>query len=228
MSEDSGRLKKLRKKDKMANIIPAILARDSIEFAQRIRLVESSVEFVQIDVMDKKFVPFKSWAEPEVIKTIPTPLKYELHLMVADPLTEIKRWKDIKNVKRVIFHIEVKKDAGRIVSALKRKKYKVGIAINPRTPLSKIEKLISRIDTVLFLGVTPGKSGQKFQPNVLKKIQDLRKRFPKVIISVDGGVDLKNAPKLLAAGADTLCAASTVYKSKSPKKVIYQFKNLKK
>ena len=209
------------------NIIPAILARDAIEFAQRLRLVESSVEFVQIDVMDKKFVPYKSWAEPEVIKTIPTPLKYELHLMVADPLAEIKKWKDIKNVKRVIFHIEVKKDQKPIVQALKRKKYKVGIAINPRTPISKIEKLITKIDTVLFLGVTPGRSGQKFQPGVLKKIQDLRKKFPKVTISIDGGVDLKNASKILASGADTLCAASTIYKSKSPKKVIYQFKNLK-
>lgn len=211
----------------MANIIPAILARDAIEFAQRIRLVESSVNFVQIDVMDKKFVPYKSWAEPKIIKTIPTPLKYELHLMVADPLAEIKRWKDIKNVKRVIFHIEVKKNAGRIVQALKRKKYKVGIALNPQTPISKIEKLVPKIDTVLFLGVTPGRSGQEFRHSILKKIQDLRKKFPRVTISIDGGVNLKNAPKLLAAGADTLCTASAIYKNRSPKKAIYQFKNIK-
>jgi len=210
-----------------AKIIPAILARDAIEFAQRLRLVESSVDLVQIDVMDKKFVPYKSWAEPEVIKTIPTPVKFELHLMVADPLAEIKKWKNIKNVERVIFHIEVKKDAHRIVSALKRHKYKVGIAINPRTPLKKIEKLVPKIDTVLFLGVTPGRSEQKFQTSVMKRIQDLRKKFPKVTISIDGGVNLKNAPKLLASGVDTLCAASAIYKSKNPKKVIYQFKNLK-
>ena len=126
----------------------------------------------------------------------------------------------------VIFHIEVKKNASRIVQALKRKKYKVGIAINPKTPLKKIEKLIPKIDIVLFLGVTPGRSGQKFQNNVIKKMQDLQKKFPKVKISVDGGINLKNAPKLIAAGADTLCAASAIYKNKNPKKVIYQFKHI--
>jgi len=211
----------------MAEIIPAILAKDAIDFAQKVRLVESAVPLAQIDVMDKKFVPYQSWAEPEVIKTIPTPLAYELHLMVADPLAEIKRWKNVKNIKRVFFHIEVKKDPSRIVSTLKRKKYKVGIAVNPRTPLKKIEKLIPKIETVLFLGVTPGRSGQKFQNTAIKKIQDWRKKHSKVKISVDGGVNLKNAPQLLAAGADSLCAASTIYKNKNPKKVIYQFKNLK-
>jgi len=211
----------------MAKIIPAVLAKDAIDFAQKIRLVESYVPIVQIDVMDKKFVPYKSWADPEIIKTIPTPLKYELHLMVADPLAEIKKWKNIRNIKKIIFHTEVKKDPDRIVSALKRKKYKVGIAINPKTALKKIEKLVPKIDTVLFLGVTPGRSGQKFQANVIKKIQDLRKMFPRVTISIDGGVNLENAPKLIAAGVDTLCAASAIYKNKNPKKAIYQFKNIK-
>lgn len=211
----------------MPEIIPAILAKDAIDFAQKIRLVESAVPIVQIDVMDKKFVHGSSWADPKIIATIPTPLKYELHLMVADPLAEIEKWKKIKNVKRVIFHVEVKKDARPIVQALKRKKYQIGVAINPRTRIEKIEKIIPKIDLVLFLGVTPGKSGQKFQNIVIKKIQDLRKKFPKATISVDGGVNIKNAPKLIEAGADILCAASAIYKAKRPKKIIYQLKNIK-
>jgi len=197
-------------------IVPAILAKDAIDFAQKLRLVESAVDMVQIDVMDKKFVRYASWADPEIIKTIPTPVDYELHLMVADPLAELAKWKNVKNIKRVIFHIEVKKDAKKIVSAIKRRGFKTGIAINPRTPLAKIERLVPKVELVLFLGVTPGRSGQKLQNKVLEKIRDLRKKFPKAIISVDGGVNLKNAPEIISAGANVLIAESAIYKSRNP------------
>lgn len=210
----------------MVKIIPAILAKDAHDFAKKLRLVEGSVKTVQIDVVDGKFAPFKSWADPEIIKTIPTPLKFELHLMVRDVGREIKKWSKIKNVSRVIFHAETKQNHPKLVQIIKRKKWQAGIALNPRTPLKKIEKLIPRLDTVLILGVTPGRSGQKFQKPVLKKISQLRK-YKKIKIAVDGGVNLKNAQEILAAGADTLCAASAIYKKPYPKKIINQFKQLK-
>jgi len=208
------------------NIIPAILAKDAIDFAQKLRLVESSVDTVQIDIMDKKFVPYQSWADPEIIKTIPTPLEFELHLMVSDPLAEVKKWKKIKNVKTAIFHIEIKKDPAKIIASLKRRGLKVGIALNPRTPLSKIEKLVPKVNQILFLGVTPGRSGQKFQAPVLGKIKTLRKKHPKAIIGIDGGVNLKNAPELIKAGVNSISTASAIYKSKNAKKVINELKKL--
>lgn len=227
------RLKKLEEIEKgslprlEAEIIPAILAKDAIEFAQKARLVESVVKTAQIDIMDKKFVRFESWADPTVIKTIPTPLKYELHLMVRDPDAEIKKFKNIENVIRAIFHIEVKKNHVALVRAIKKNNWQAGVAINPGTSIKRLEKILPLVDLVLFLGVTPGKSGQKFQKSILKKITRLRKIDPRVKISVDGGVNLKNAPQILAAGADSLCAASSIYKSKNIKKTINEFKKLK-
>lgn len=210
----------------MPEIIPAILAKNAIDFAQKLRLVEGAASRVQIDVIDGKFVSPKNWADPEIIKTIPTPIKYDLHLMVADPAAEIKKWKKIKNVKKVIFHIEVKRNHASIVKAIKRLGWQAGAALNPATPIARLRPVIKKINTVLFLGVIPGRSGQKFQPRVLKKIQDLRKISPRVTIQVDGGVNLRNAREILGAGADALCAASVIYKTGNPKKIINEFKKI--
>jgi ribulose-phosphate 3-epimerase len=210
----------------MAKIIPAILAQDAIEFAQKLRLVESSVDTVHIDVTDGKFVPYKNWADPEVVKTIPTKVNYELHLMVCDVAGELAAWKKIENVKRAIFHIEVKKNHIRLVQSIKKNGWQVGVALNPRTSIKRIEKILPLVDAVLFLGVTPGRSGQKFQSQILAKIKALKKNHPHITIEVDGGVKLSNARQIKDAGADALCAASVIYKNKKPKKIINDLKKL--
>jgi len=208
-------------------IIPAILARNALDFAKKLRLIEGAAPVAQIDVVDGKFARPASWAVPEIIKTMPTPIKYELHLMVKDVAQEIKKWSGIKNVKTIIFHAETKQNHKKLIQAIKNKKWQAGIALNPRTPVKKIKALASRLNKILVLGVTPGRSGQKFQKQVLKKISELKTQYPKLDIGVDGGVKLGNAKEILAAGADSLCAASAVYAQKNPKKIIQQFKQIK-
>ncbi|MBU0648570.1 RpiB/LacA/LacB family sugar-phosphate isomerase [Patescibacteria group bacterium] len=217
----------LTKQRREHKIIPAILARDALDFAKKLRLIEGAALLAQIDVVDGKFARPASWADPDIIKTIPTPVKYELHLMVKDSAQEMKKWSGVKNVQTVIFHAETKQNRKKLIQAIKRKKWRAGVALNPRTPIKKIKSLADRLNKILVLGVTPGRSGQKFQKPVLKKISELKKQRPKLIISVDGGVKLGNAEEILAAGADQLCVASAIYRQKNPKKAIQQFKQIK-
>lgn len=197
-------------------VIPAILAKSKKEFTEKIKRVHPYAKFIQIDVMDGFFVPNKTWADPAEIKKMKMP-KYEVHLMVKDIEEEIKKW---AGADRIIFHIEATKNPEKCIKEIKKLKKQVGMAINPETPVAKIKKFLSQIDHVLVMGVNPGFSGQKFQPKVLSKIKKLRLLAPNIKIGVDGGVDKTNAKKLYSVGADTLCAASSIFKSKNVRNAI--------
>ncbi len=209
-----------------SQIIPAVLAKDEIDFAQKIRKVEGVVKWIQIDIMDETLVPFKSFANHEIIRTIINPMEYELHLMVNDPVPIIKDWTEVPNVKRAVIHAEIDKPVELTLKTVKLMGLEVGLAINPETPLVDIEQYIPKIDLLLFLGVTPGQSGQTFQPQVIEKIKEARAKFPDLVISVDGGVKLDNAKQLVTAGANYLCVASGVYGSENPREAIKEFRKL--
>jgi len=207
-------------------IIPAILAKDEIDFAQKIRKVEGAVKWIQIDIMDETLVPFKSFANHDIVKTIINPMEYELHLMVNDPIPTIKDWTEVPNVKRAIIHAEIDKPVELTLKTIKLMELEVGLAINPETPLADIEQYIPKVDLLLFLGVTPGQSGQAFQPDVIEKIKETRAKFPDLVISVDGGVSLENAKKLVEAGANYLCTASAIYKADNAREAIKELRRL--
>ena len=154
-----------------------------------------------------------------MIKRLKLPVEFEVHLMVKDPEITIEEWVDA-GAKRIIFHIEATHKPEECIKTIKRFKREAGIAINPKTKVSKIKKFLPEIDHVLIMGVNPGFSGQKFQPKVLKKIKRLKKIAPNIKIGVDGGVNQKNAKEILRAGADFLCAASAIFKSKNIGKAI--------
>lgn len=203
-------------------IIPAILVKTKREFEHRIKSVMNLVDMVQIDVMDGIFVPNKTWAKTDVIGRLKLPVDFEVHLMVKEPEAVIEDWADA-GAKRIIFHIEATKKPEECIKEIKRFKREAGIAINPKTRISRIGKLLPKISYVLIMGVDPGFSGQEFQPQVLRKIKKLRKLAPNIKIGVDGGVDKKNAKQILDAGANYLSAASAIFKSKNIRKAIDSF-----
>ncbi len=211
------------------NIIPAILAQTQEEFETRLRAAESFTDTVQIDVLDNTCVPFSSWADPEVIKKLQTPLHYELHLMVADVEKYLTLWSPIKNVTRAIFHVEPfsgrENDAHDLLGSIAFYGWETGLAVNPETGVATLEPFVEKINTALFLGVNPGQSGQSFQPAALKKIRAFKAAHPNILVAVDGGVNAGTIPALKATGVDVLCVASAIFGADDPRAA---FLNLQK
>jgi ribulose-phosphate 3-epimerase len=207
----------------MIQLIPAINTSEKEDFIEKISsLKKDGVHTVQIDITDGKFTQWESWADPEVIQNIKTNMELELHLMVKNPITEIKKWYGVQNVRRIIIQAEsFKKIDLKLYTKLLKFEYEVGFALNPNTDLEVLDEILPNLEYVLLLGVKPGKSGQKFKGKVLKKITDLKKKHPHIKIEVDGGVNLKTIPKIIASGADILCVGSAIFNEKaSPEKNI--------
>ena len=148
----------------MIKIVPALLRNNFENFKKDLHQVESFAEYVQIDVMDGVFVPTRSFSEIDEINDLKSPAKFELHLMVEHPLVEIEKWIKVKNIFRVIFHVESADDIGTVIQKIHENNWQAGIALNPNSPLSMIELYLSAVDLVLFLSVIPGKQGSSFVP----------------------------------------------------------------
>jgi len=208
-------------------VAPSILSADFSCLAREIKRVESAgADMLHIDVMDGKFVP-NITIGPVVIKDIRriTRLPLDVHLMIEKPqeLVDgfVKAGSDM-----LTLHIETINASGFKLQAarLKKKKVRVGISLNPNTPLSRIKSVLRYADFVLVMSVNPGFSGQKFISAVLPKIKKLRSIFSGDI-AVDGGVNDKVAGKLVRAGANILAAGSYIFSAQDPKRAIQRLRN---
>jgi ribulose-phosphate 3-epimerase len=148
--------------------------------------------------------------------------KYEVHLMVKDPLKWVKEnW---NKADRIGIHIE-SDNVSEAVEFVRKKKKKVDLVLNPRTPIGKIEEF-GKIDGVVIMTVNPGGYGAKFLDSMVKKVREVRERYPKLNIEVDGGVNEKTIRKLFLAGADRFVVGSYLQKSDDVKKDIDILKKL--
>ena len=205
----------------MSLIIPAILTSDKGEFGKMINTCAEFAPYAQIDIMDGEFVPSKSISQEE-LASYKSPLESELHLMVEDPLSWVDAAK-IFGAGRIIFHIEIKKDIGRVIDRIKEAGLSCGIALNPDTSLGSIEPWVDKIDTVLFMAVVPGFYGAKFIPEVLDRIGSFHKRYPDKKIGIDGGVKLSNVKEIYRQGVYYICVGSAIFKAPDPQKAYIQF-----
>lgn len=207
-------------------IIPVILAKNFSDFKKKLAIISTlrpKPKMIQIDVVDGKFAPFKTYNAPHRVAPLLKEAAFEMDLMVTNPLKHAKAW--IKTgARRVLFHIEFKatKKPQKVIENIKSRDVEVGVSLNPNTPIEMIVPFVKQINAVLLLGVNPGKSGQKFQPKVLKKIRDLRQKYPALAIEVDGGVKLDNAALIFKAGATRLAAATAIVGAKNPQKAYKQ------
>jgi ribulose-phosphate 3-epimerase len=211
------------------HIVPAVLAKTKKEFIEKVQAVMPHVSFIQLDIMDGKFVPNKTWGNPAQVKKVFSEINFnknfEVHLMVKNPEKVIAKWADA-GARRIIYHFESTENHEKIIKKIKALKCEVGIAINPETPVRKLLPYIYDINYVLVMSVVPGFSGREFRPEVLKKIKEIKKINKKVKVGIDGGVNLKTAKKIVAAGADVLNAANAIFKSNNIKEAIKQLKNI--
>jgi len=196
----------------MVKISPSILSADFGKLQDEIDSVENA-DFLHIDIMDGHFVPNLSFG-PMVLKNIKTKKKLDWHLMVDNPANYFEQIKSI-GAEYVSVHIENDFHIHRTIEGIKNIGAKVGVALNPATPISFLEDIKNDLDMVLVMSVNPGFGGQKFIENTVEKIKNLRKMMPKIIIEIDGGINDKTAKKVINAGSDILVAGSYVFSSKN-------------
>jgi len=189
-------------------IIPSIIALNDQELKERITKVDTLFHVLQLDVMDGQFVPTHSL---DYDFTLPkTKARFEAHLMMKHPESWIA--KHGKSVDMIIVHAECF-DPIPALSLAKSMKKKLGIALNPDTPIEKIIPFIKRLNQILIMTVQPGYYGATFLPNTLKKVEILKKMYPKLIIEVDGGISPATIGTARKAGATKFVCGSFLQKS---------------
>jgi ribulose-phosphate 3-epimerase len=212
-------------------VSPSILTADFGNLKQVIGMLNNSqADWIHCDIMDGVFVPNISFGFKviEDIKRIAgKPL--DVHLMIIDPDRYLTQFRaagaDILNV-----HYEACTHLHRTVSEIRKLGMKAAVTVNPHTPVSVLKNILPYIDMVLIMTVNPGFGGQNFIMESYKKIAELRNMIEEgvydVLIEVDGGVDLKNAPGLISSGVDVLVAGNAVFGSKDPADTIARLKSL--
>ena len=202
----------------MKIIAPSILSADFSVLGEEIAAVEAAgADWIHIDVMDGHFVPNITMG-PGVVKSLRkmTVLPFDVHLMVENPEQYIQPFAEAGS-DRITVHMEALIHLHQTVSQIKELGLKAGVSLNPATPLSFVESILTDIDLLLIMTVNPGFGGQQFINTMLPKIRQARElidRFaPAVLLEVDGGVTLTNLPAILKAGADVLVAGASIFGS---------------
>ena len=180
--------------------------------ANQIKITEESgAKYLHLDVMDGSFVPSISFGMP-VIKSLRRYSNqiFDVHLMIDAPERYLEDFKEA-GADIITVHVESTKHLHRTVTKIKELGLKVGVSLNPATPLSSLEWILPELDMVLIMSVNPGFGGQKFIPFSLEKIRKLREISPNIDIEVDGGVNKDNIGELVRAGANILVAGTAVF-----------------
>ncbi len=203
---------------KKIQISPSILSADFSQLGNEIkRLEEGGADMIHVDVMDGHFVPNLTIGPP-VIKALRNhcSLKFDVHLMISPVHKYIDAYADA-GADIITIHPEATEDLEKSILRIKELKKKVGVSLNPETKIDLILDHLDKIDLVLIMSVNPGFGGQKFMPEVLSKIKELKKiQLEKNInfdIEIDGGINFENYKLAIEAGANILVSGTTIFKS---------------
>jgi ribulose-phosphate 3-epimerase len=204
--------------------VPAILTDDPIALGKMVLATESFTDYFQLDIMDGRFVPSRSITAADMA-ALSTRLAWEAHLMVLHPedcLADFYR----AGAGKIVFHHEATPDPPEIIRRIRGLGAKVGLAVNPETPINAFSHLVKDVDSVLFLAVHPGFYGAAFIPEVLDKIKDFRKAYPDMETGIDGGVKEDNIVAIARSGVDFICIGSALFRDPQPAKAFKRLSTL--
>lgn len=197
-------------------ISPSILSCNFSKLGEEIKSLEKAgADLIHIDVMDGHFVP-NITIGPEVIKKIRplTKVPFDVHLMISPVDNFIE---DFANAGSdiITIHPEATKDLKKSIELIKKFNKKIGISLNPDSEISLVEPYLNDIDLILVMSVNPGFAGQKFKPEVLKKLEKIKKiivsKNLKIDLEIDGGINFQNSIDAKNAGANILVSGSTIF-----------------
>lgn len=210
----------------MAKIIaPSLLSADFLRLGEVMDMLNhSEASWIHLDIMDGRFVPNISFGFPVIEKIrSATGKALDVHLMIVEPEKYIERFRQA-GADCISVHYEGNYHLHRTLNTIRELGCKAGVVLNPQTPVTVLEELLTSVDFVLLMSVNPGFGGQRFIPGTLRKIRTLRelimRNSAQVLIEVDGGVDLANAGQLCEAGADILVAGNSIFSAADPVAVI--------
>ena len=203
---------------KKIQISPSILSADFNQLGNEIkRLEEGGADMIHVDVMDGHFVPNLTIGPP-IIKALKknTSMIFDVHLMISPVHKYIEAYSDA-GADIITIHPEATDDLESSILKIKRLNKKVGVSLNPETKIETIEKFLDKINLVLIMSVNPGFGGQKFMPEVLNKVKELKKiqEEKRLIfdIEIDGGINFENSKTAIEAGVNILVSGTTIFKS---------------
>ncbi len=199
-------------------ISPSILSADFSQLGNEIKKLEQAgADLIHVDVMDGHFVPNLTIGPP-VIKALRqySTLPFDVHLMISPVHKYIKDYSDA-GADIITIHPEATDNLISSINLIKKLNKKIGVSLNPDTSIDIIKKLLPSVDLVLVMSVYPGFGGQKFIPEVVNKIKELKsiklKKNLKFDIEVDGGIDFDNSKLVVKAGANILVSGTTIFKN---------------
>lgn len=196
---------------------PSLLAADFSKLGEQIKeLEDNDVKYIHIDVMDGMFVPSISFGMP-VVSSIrkQTNAIFDVHLMIEEPSRYIDEFKKV-GADIITVHLEASKHLNRTLSMIRQAGLKVGVALNPSTPLESLKYVLDMVDMVLIMSVNPGFGGQSYIDGTTEKIKELKSIIDSkgydIDIEVDGGINKDNIADIYKAGANVIVAGTAVFK----------------
>lgn len=203
---------------------PSILSADFTKLGEEIETIDNAgAEYIHVDVMDGMFVPSISYGMP-VIKSIrkSTGKVFDVHLMISEPIRYIADFA-ASGADMITVHVEACSDVVATIEKIREYKLKVGITLNPDTPVSAIKPYLNRVDMVLIMSVNPGFGGQKFITSSVDKIKEVKRLKDELNLSydieVDGGINIDNLATVLEAGANVIVAGSAIFRGDAAENV---------